>query len=173
MLAKHYRKKGFVVACQDEATFGLLPHVVRGWAKRGSRPIIRQNPQHKKIDVIGARTKRTFVFSFCQSKNQRTFVVFLKKLSQRWSKVCLFTDSAPYHKGKQIEQFLASHPKTFRIIYFLKYSPELNPVEPCWQPARKTTGNRLIPSINSMKYHLRKVFSKHSLLPKMFKYLSD
>ena len=173
MVAKQHRRKGFVVACQDEATFGLIPWVVRGWARKGSRPTRRHNFQHKYINVFGARTKRTFVFSFAKKKRQREFTAFLKKLLKRWGKVCLFIDNAPGHHGKIVDKFLANHKKTFHIEYFPKYSPKLNPVEPCWKPARKDIGNRFIPSLPAMKYHLQKVFNDPSLMPQMFNYLSD
>ena len=173
MLARHYRRKGFVVACQDEATFGLIPAVTRGWARKGSQPARSHNYQHKYINVFGARTKRTFVFSFTKRKTQRQFVAFLRKLSKRWGKVCLFIDSAPGHRGKLVDGFLTTHQKTFRIIRFPKYCPELNPIEPCWKPARRTVNNRFVVSLPAMKYHLRKVFSDASLMPRMFNYLSD
>lgn len=133
---------------------------------------------HKTISTciqtsLGARTKRTFVFSFSGKKNQRCFVAFLGKLFRRWGKVCLFIDSGPGHQGKIVDEFLTVHQKTFRFVRFPKYCPELNPVEPCWKPARKVVGNRLITSVPAMKYHLRKIFRKPFLMPKMFKYLSN
>lgn len=173
MLAKHYRKKGFVIAAEDEATFGLIPHVVRGWARKGSRPVARQNFQHKWRNVFAARSKRSFVFAFAKKKTQKPFVEFLGKLLTRWGKVCLFVDSAPGHKGKHVDAFLAAHKKTFVLLRFPKYCPELNPVEQCWKPAREATGKRLIRSIPAMLYHLRKTFKNHKLLPKMFGYLSN
>jgi len=173
VLARYYRKTGFVVACQDEATFGLLPNIVRGWARKGSKPVMMQHPQHKYTNVMGARSKRAFVFVFCKKKNQRTFVAFLTKLCRRWGRVCLFIDSAPWHKGELLRKFLSTHRKTFRLIRFPKYSPELNPIESCWKPAREEVGNRLIHSLATLKYHLKSVFENQTLLPKMFKYLSD
>lgn len=173
MLAKHYRKKGFVIAAEDEATFGLIPHVVRGWARKGSRPVARQNFQHKWRNVFAARSKRSFVFAFAKKKTQKPFVEFLGKILKRWGKVCLFVDGAPGHKGKQVDAFLAAHKKTFVMFRFPKYCPELNPVEQCWKPAREATGKRMIRSIPVMLYHLRKTFEDHKLLPKMFGYLSN
>ena len=173
MLARYYRKKGFVVASQDEATFGLIPNVIRGWARIGSRPIAPQNFQHVCSNIFGARTKRRFVFSFFTRKNQRNFVAFLKKLLMRWGRICLFTDNARWHRGTVVDEFLTHHQKTFKIIYFPKYCPELNPVEACWKPGRKAIGNRLIVSLDAMKYHLRNVFDNPFLMPKMFSYLSD
>jgi len=173
VLAKHYRRQGFVVACLDEATFGLIPWIVRGWARKGSRPTRRHNYKHDYINVFGARTQRTFVFMFAQRKTQRDFVAFLTKLLQRWGKVCLFIDNAPGHHGQRVDTFLADHKKTLHIEYFPPYSPQLNPVEPCWKPARKAIGNRFIPSLPALQYHLHKVFSDPSSMPKMFKYLTD
>ena len=173
MLAKHYRKKGFVIAAEDEATFGLIPHVVRGWARKGSRPVARQNFQHKWRNVFAARSKRGFVFAFAKKKTQKPFVEFLGKVLKRWGRVCLFVDGAPGHKGKQVDAFLAAHKKTFVLLRFPKYCPELNPVEQCWKPAREATGKRMIRSIPVMLYHLRKTFENHKLLPKMFGYLSN
>lgn len=171
MLAGYYRKKGFVIAAEDEATFGLIPHVVRGWAKKGSRPIARQNFQHKWRNVFAARSKRSFVFAFAKKKTQKPFVNFLDKIQKRWGKVCLFVDGAPGHKGKLVTAFLEAHKKTFRLFRFPKYCPELNPVEQCWKPAREATGKRMIRSIPVMLYHLRKTFENRKLLPKMFNYL--
>lgn len=172
MLAKHYRRKGFVVATQDEATFGLLPQIVRGWARKGSRPTMVQYPQNKCINVFGARSKRCFVFFFCKKKKPKKFVEFTKLLLKRWHRVCLFTDNAPWHKGKEVTAFLKAHTKTLKLIWFPKYAPELNPTEPCWKPARSIVRNRLIHSLPTLRYHLCKIFSNPSLLPKMFSYLS-
>lgn len=171
MLAKHCRSRGFVVATQDEATFGLIPSLSRGWAKRGSRPVARVNYGYSCINVMGARTMRTFAFSFCKKKTQKRFVEFLELLLRRWGRVCLFADNAPWHHGKKVDAFLERHKRTFKLVYFPKYCPEINPVEPCWKPARRAVSNRLFHAVPAMQYHLRKVFGNPSLLPQMFQYL--
>ena len=162
-----------MIAAEDEATFGLLPTVVRGWAKKGTHPTATVNYRYDKINVFGARSAKAFVFQFSKKKNQRTYVRFLQKLLKRWGRVCLFTDNARWHRGKIVDKFLRSHQRTFRIIYLPKYSPELNPVEPCWKPARRKLGNRLLHTIPTMQYHLRKTFTNQKTMPKMFKYLTD
>jgi transposase len=162
-----------VIAAQDEATFGLLPNIVRGWARKGSRPRMVQHPQHKKINVFGARSKRGFAYFFSKHKNQRIFVRQMEQLHKRWGKVCLFADNAKWHGGEYVDKFLAAHRRTFRLFRFLKYAPELNPVEQCWKPARKRTGNRLLHTLPALQYHLKMVFGKPSLLPKMFHYLAN
>ena len=172
-MARYYRKQGFVVGCGDEATFGLLPIIKRGWARRGNHPIVIINSKNKCTNVFGARSKTAFVFSFAIRKNQKSFVKFLNKLIKRWNRVCLFVDNGPCHHGKLVDAFMREHRKTFRMFYFPVYSPELNPIEQCWKPARMKLSNRILPSMSTAKYYLVKTFNNEKILPKMFKYLSD
>jgi transposase len=59
------------------------------------------------------------------------------------------------------------------MFNFPKYSPQINPIEQCWKPARKTLSNRLLYSLPAAEYHLRQIFDNPKLMPRMFKYLSD
>lgn len=123
--------------------------------------------------MFGARSVCSFVFLFSKKKNQRAFVRFLEKLLKRWGRVCLFVDNGPCHHGAIVDAFLRSHRKTFRLFYFPTYSPQVNPVEQCWKPARRALSNRVLLSLPSVKYYLRKEFGSEDFLPKMFKYLSN
>jgi transposase len=161
------------VGAEDEASFGLIPQVSRGWAKKGSRPTTTINHANKYTNCFGARSKKSFVFKFSKHKRQPDFVDFLKKLYKRWGPTLLYVDGARAHKGKQVEKFLTEHKQTFRLEFFPKYTPELNPVEPCWKPARQKLSNRLIKTLPAAKYHLQKTFNNKRNMPKMFQYLSD
>lgn len=159
------------MAAEDEATFGLIPVVTRGWGRKGSRPVAIINHAHKYTNVFGARSRHAFVFMFSPKKNQKAFLKFCDKLLGRWHKVFLFVDGARAHKGANVEKFLKAHKKTFKIGYFPKYTPELNPAEQCWKAGRKGAANRLLMNMPAMKYHLRKTFDDKKSLPKMFRYL--
>ena len=172
-MARTYRKKGFVIGCEDEATFGLLPIIQRGWARRGSKPIVRINSKHKCTNVFAARSRYSFVFAFSKRKKQRDFIRFSEKVLKRWGKVLLFVDKGPCHNGKKVDAFLKIHKHTFKLVFFPSYSPELNPQEQCWKPGRKRISNRFIPSLAAMKYQLSVEFNKPSFMPKMFDYLSN
>ena len=161
------------MACEDEATFGLIPLVARGWAKKGSKPIVTINHQHKFTNVFGARTKNDFIFCFSKRKKQRDFIRFAEKMLKRWKRILLFVDSGPCHKGKLVQAFLEKNYHRFRLKKFLTYTPELNPVEQCWKPARKTLADRLLKTLPAAKYHLQKTFNNKKNLPKMFTYLRD
>ena len=172
-MARYYRRKGFVVAAGDEATFGLIPILTRGWAKVGSHPVANMNFKHKYVKVVGARSQRSFVFTFGKKNNKSRFVRFMGEILLHWGRVFFMVDHATYHKGKTIEDFLRRHKKTFKILYFPRRTPELNPVEQCWKPARQVLSNRLLRTLPAAEYHLRKTFNNHNALPKMFQFLSN
>ena len=168
-----YRQRGFVIAAQDEATFGLIPIVARGWARRGSNPTVLINHKNTCTNVFGARSQRGFVYAFAKRKRQREFIKFLSRTLQRWGRVLLFADNGPAHKGKLVDNFCQRHTKTLRVEYFPAYTPELNPIEQCWKPARATLANRVLRTLPAALYHLRKTFNNTKAMPKMFKYLRD
>ena len=161
------------MGCEDEATFGLLPNVMRGWARRGSRPIAPINFQRKYTNVFATRTQRCLVYSFSKKKKQKQFVAHCKQALKRFGRLVLFVDSGPCHGGKLVRAFLASRRKCFRLFRFSKYSPELNPTEQCWKPARKDLANRALQTVEGVKYRLRNVFNNPKNMPKMYEYLRD
>jgi len=161
------------VGTQDEATFGLIPIIARAWARRGSHPFVKINHANKCTNVFGARSTRSFVYSFTKKKRQAQFIRFLEKLRRRWGKFLLFVDNAKAHKGAKVKLYLRGHRKSVKLEYFPKCSPEENPTEQCWKPGRNALANRVLPSLEAAKYHLRKTFDNTKELPKMFKYLRD
>ena len=124
-----------------------------------------------RFHVIGARTRRTFVFSFIEHQTQKTFLRFIRKLLKKYSRLIIFVDNAPWHRGEIIKEFLKKHKKTLRIEYFPTYSPELNIVEQHWKLSKTAIGNRILKTIPTTKYHVRNVLSQKELMPKMFQYL--
>lgn len=158
---------------QDEATFGLIPLIKRGWARRGSHPIVKINHKNECTNVFGARSKKSFVYSFRKKKRQKQFIEFLDKLQGRWGRYLLFVDNAKAHDGAKVRAYLKKHKKTIKLEYFPKYSPEENPTEQCWKPGRSVLANKVIPSLTSAKYHLGKTFDNTRAMPKMFQYLRD
>lgn len=161
------------MAAEDEATFGLIPLVSSGWAKEGSRPTVIIHQENKFTNVFAARSKKSFVFMFSKNKKQKDFIRFSLKLLDRWNKVLLFVDGAPAHKGAKIRGFCEDHRKVFKLVRFPAYTPELNPTEQCWKPARKALSNRLLKTMPAAKYHLKKTFRKKDSMPKLFQYLRD
>lgn len=161
------------MGAQDEATFGLIPLIARGWARRGSHPVVKINHKNVCTNVFGARSQKSFVYSFTKRKRQTQFVRFLEKVRLRWGKFLLFVDNAKAHKGGMVRDYLRRHRKSVKLEYFPKCSPEENPTEQCWKPGRSVLANRVLPSLGAAKYHLRKTYDNPNALPKMFEYLRD
>lgn len=88
-----------------------------------------------------------------------------------YPRLVIFIDNAPWHRGKIIKAFMLKHKKTLRLYYFPTYSPELNIVEQHWKLAKNAVGNRILHSIPSTQYHVRKILNQKELMPKMFHYL--
>jgi hypothetical protein len=130
---------------------------------------------HKNVctNVFGARSTKSFIYSFTKKKRQKEFINFLEKLRRRWGKFLLFVDNAKAHKGKKVNAYLEQHKKSIKLEFFPKCAPEENPTEQCWKPGRAVLANRVLPSLNAAKYHLRKTFNNKKALPKMFYYLRD
>lgn len=161
------------MGCEDEATFGLLPNVTRGWAVKGSRPIAPVNFQRKYTNVFGTRTARSFHFTFSKRKKQKQFIKHCAQLLERFKKIILFVDSGPCHKGRLVKEFLRVNRRCFRLFRFPAYSPELNPTEQCWKPARRDVANRALRTVDGIKKRLRNIFNNPKNMPKMYKYLCD
>ena len=170
---REYRRRGFVIAAQDEATFGLIPVIARGWARRGSNPSVLINHKNVCTNVFGARTQRGFAYTFNKYKRQPQFIRFLKLALRRWRRVLLFIDSGPAHKGELVREFCRRHSKTLRLERFPTYTPELNPIEQCWKPARAALANRVLRTLPAAKYHLRQNFNNPKAMPKIYQYLGD
>ena len=146
---------------------------MRGWARRGSHPVVKINHKNECTNVFGARSSKSFVYFFRKRKRQKQFIEFLEKLRQRWGRYLLFVDGAKAHGGAKVRAYLKSHRRTIKLEYFPKCSPEENPTEQCWKPGRNALANRVLPSLNAAKYHLRKTFDNSKAMPKMFHYLRD
>jgi len=84
----------------------------------------------------------------------------------------LFIDNYKPHTGAKVREYLREH-KNVKLEYFPKFSPEENPTEQCWKPGRNALANRVLPSLNAAKYHLRKIFDNRKAMPQMFHYLRD
>src|SRR3989344_7813961 len=91
-ISNYYRSHGWTIACLDECSINIAPYLTRGWALKGSRPVVKTNYTRERFHIIGARTKRTFAFRFISRQTQQTFIRFVKKLLLRYPRLVLFVD---------------------------------------------------------------------------------
>ena len=74
---------------------------------------------------------------------------------ERFSRVVLLIDNAPWHRGQLIDEALAANPH-LEFKRLPSYSPQLNPVERFWKKLRRrATHNRLFDTLADLRASIR------------------
>jgi hypothetical protein len=124
----------------DESGFSLSPICGTTWAEVGKPPILRETYSRRNQSGLGlistTPTGRKMKFHFtimdgsCVTED---FVFWLIQLHHHFrKKVIVVWDRLSAHIAAQ-NVLERTHPDWFVFEYFPSYSPELNPVEQCWQ----------------------------------------
>ena len=91
---------------------------------------------------------------------QRAFADHLRHVGrmyprERFGRVVLLIDNAPWHRGKLIDEVMAANPH-LEFKRLPSYSPQLNPIERFWKALRRrATHNRLFDTIADLKKSVR------------------
>jgi Transposase and inactivated derivatives len=124
----------------DESGFSLSPILGTTWAEVGKPPVLRETYSRRNQSGLGFISatpngrKMKFHFTIMDgSCVTEDFVFWLIQLHHHFQKkVIIVWDRLSAHIAAQ--NFLErTHPDWFVFEYFPSYSPELNPVEQCWQ----------------------------------------
>src|SRR3989304_1724537 len=112
----------------DESGFSLHPKPGRVWATRGRQPTVPATSQHhKRLNLFGwVEPLKGWHGLFRWPKgNTDGFLAFLNYLCHRVrkTKVYLYVDGAPWHKGERVQQFLNARPN-IEVEYLPPYHPE-------------------------------------------------
>lgn len=65
----------------------------------------------------------------------------------------MFEDNASYHRAKLVREHiyeLRRQGKNFKLIWFPRYSPEMNPIEQLWKPFGMNVHNKVINTKNKL-----------------------
>jgi len=173
ILKKYLKNQNAVVLAGDEMILSTQTTFQKIWLPINSFP---------KIDVSNKRMNRS-VYGFLNVKsgvehaykterqNSTTTCKVLDKLSRlyRGQKIVLLWDNAPWHRGKEVKQWLEKTKYNIFLIAFPRYAPELNPQEHVWKEGRtKITHNKFIEHIDKVvtKFvdYLNNSLFKYSLL---------
>lgn len=101
---------------------------------------MRTQIQHNtRLNVIGAvvvsphgRRRCLWTQTHAQPVRGEQILAFLQHLLARvQGPLVLVWDNHPTHRRKQVQAFLAHHPR-LRVFHFPSYAPELNPAEFVW-----------------------------------------
>ena len=136
---KKVDEEGLTLAILDESGFSFMPNCNNTWSPIGETFTIREVPGRHNHTCIGLilRTPVRHQLRFFHTllKGAATFDDFVELLTllHRYvrKKVLVLWDNLPTHHAVD-SYFEEEHPNWFEFEYFPAHSPELNPVEGCW-----------------------------------------
>jgi len=133
-----------VIVAEDEACLYLQVSLMRVWAPTGQTPVVRAAASRDNTHFYGALNLLTGEQTWMRSDlmNAQATVLFLLGLLAAYPEVpiLLLWDRAPWHRGCQITQLLAAHPR-LEIVWFPPGCPELNPQEHVWKASREAVSH--------------------------------
>jgi transposase len=168
-----------VLLSQDEARFQMVPTLAPTLGVKGHRPLVGTRDSKDVLYVFGVLNLITGAvhantLESLQAANrkdrksggnktrrmQQAFADHLRHVAraypaERFKRVALTIDNAPWHRGKVVDEALAECPH-LELKRLPSYSPQLNPVERFWKKLRRrATHNRLFDAIADLKSSVR------------------
>lgn len=151
---------------EDETILRLFPPLRAKWAWRGAQPEVRISGANARRVLFGTINPKTGhrVLMKGRTMRQEEFQTFLRLLHQRYHgrRLCLILDEASCHLAKGTERLAAS--LGIDRFYLPKQSPELNPMDHLWRPAKgRIAANRQYQSVDDQADYMEKFV--HHLSP--------
>ena len=133
---KKWVEEGRTILFVDESAIYLLPSLVRTWAPRGERPILREwvSRDHLSSIVGISEAGELYLLSQFEAYDAEDVVDFLKYLlEQIRGKIGIVWDGISIHRGEKVKQFLQDGgAERIELARLPAYSPDLNPAEGVW-----------------------------------------
>lgn len=154
IIKEHLQKPNAVVLTGDEMVLSTQTTLQKIWLPKNEFP---------KIDVSNKRVNRS-VYGFLNIANgaehafktewQNSAITceILEKLCQMYQgkDILLIWDNAPWHKSKEVREWLSNTKHAIRLLSFPPYAPDLNPQEHVWKDGRShVTHNKYIENIDT------------------------
>jgi len=154
IIKEHLEKSDAVVLTGDEMVLSTQTTLQKIWLPKNEFP---------KIDISNKRSNRS-IYGFLNISNgfehafktewQNSAITcdILEKLCQLYlgKDILLVWDNAPWHKSKEVREWLAQTKHKIRLLAFPPYAPDLNPQEHVWKAGRSNiTHNKFIENIDA------------------------
>jgi transposase len=174
-------KHGLTLSIWDESGFSFSPNCGGTWAPVGETPILHETSgrhNHTGVGMITRTSHRHLLqFRFTIFKGSacfEDFVFLLADLHRYYGrKVLVLWDHLPAHHAVE-SYFEDEHPDWFEFEYFPTYSPELNPVESCWNQMKNVYLSHYFPrsdeELVTTAHQVAGRINDERLLPSFFKY---
>ena len=105
--------------------------------------------------------------------NSKTFVGFLKEMRQEYGRLVILLDNASYHKYRVVDEFVKSTCGEIKLVYFLPYTPQLNPIEIQLKVLKGMLAGRYFESTDGLVNAITGLIDSGQMMPvKLMKYLA-
>lgn len=143
LTAEVVRERTIRLMFQDEARFGRMARIRRGWAPAPLRPVVCNGYERQFTYVYGAVSPLQGQLDWALSEKMNTtqMTAFLSQVGQAHPQefIVMVLDGASSHKAKELVV-----PQNIRLIPLPGYSPELNPQEHIWDEVREKAFPNLV-----------------------------
>lgn len=126
---------GADIAFEDETGIGIPTRSGRTWGAVDSPPTVIVNQKRSGYNVLSAITANgELMFTIEENTiDGKRYIAFLEKiLNGRTRPLIVIADNAPFHRSKEVRDFVRSRRHQIRMFFFPTYSPKLNPDEQVW-----------------------------------------
>lgn len=148
--------------CQDETRVGLKTQTGKVITAKGVKPTVKVQWGRENFWIYGAIAPLTgahFLHEY-PKLNRACFQDFLDWLSEQlgddWA--ILQIDQAPAHMAGALRW-----PENIIPLVQPAHSPELNPIERCWQLLKKPLKNQIFPSLQALRERVQDLFDQLTL----------
>lgn len=135
-LKKRARQERRALIFIDESGFYLLPGIVKTYAPKGQRPVLKEWQSRDHLSVMGAVTRQGKIYTLArqESLNGLHTVAFLDHLLRVASRrLLLIWDRSPIHRRTDVKDFVSEvGEKRIHLEELPAYAPDLNPTEWMW-----------------------------------------
>ena len=121
---------------------------------------------------MGALGQEEFLYMFAGDNiDSAAFECFARLLLEKFGKVLLVMDCAPYHVSRAMWGFYLLNSDRLKVILFPSYSPELNPTEQTWKETKKWLAVRCWKNKKELKEEIVSAFREDFVLVNFYDYL--
>ena len=121
---------------------------------------------------MGALSRNEFLYMFAEDNIESSnFECFLRLLMDKFGKVLLVMDSAPYHVSWALWGVYLLSRDRLKIVLLPTYSPELNPTEQVWKETKKWLAIRYWKNKKELRREIISAFGEDFSLISFYDYL--
>lgn len=160
-LLERAKRENAALLFEDEVGFALWGSLGYTWGLAGKQPLVKTTGRRRNLKAFGAMDYFSGRFVFRTEENKldsESYRRFLDKVLKQFpnTKIVLVHDGAPYHRSKEIKEFMESQER-LEAVRLPSYSPEFNIIEYLWKKAKAKTHNKYFPDFQSLKKYVCKV----------------